>query len=79
MAAFYFPTMSRVVTDDRIFNFMAKTKAEMLRSDQTPSAINDLVMSTVLFFETNMDILEDLISNLKDEDMFEAVLYIARG
>jgi hypothetical protein len=41
--------------------------------------IDFCVVKAVKFFETNIDILDELVKNLKDEQMFEAILVIARG
>ena len=41
--------------------------------------INFLVQDGLFFFESNFDILEELISNLIDEQMFDAVSVIAHN
>jgi len=54
------------------------TAAELMQENQQPELIHLIVVKAVKFLETNIDILQDLIQNLKDEQMFDAVLAIAR-
>ena len=49
-----------------------------MQENQQPELIHLIVVKAVKFLETNIDILADLIQNLKDEQMFDAVLAIAR-
>lgn len=78
VAAFYFPSQSKIVTDERIEEFLEQSNSELLKGTK-PDVIILLVRKALNFFEQNMDIIETLISNLKDEQMFEAVLFIAKA
>ena len=50
-----------------------------MQENQQPELIHLIVVKAVKFLEVNIDILEDLIRTLKDEQMFDAVLFVARG
>ena len=78
MASFYFPKRGQIITDERINTFLEHTAAELMQENQQPELIHLIVVKAVKFLETNIDILQDLIQNLKDEQMFDAVLAIAR-
>jgi len=49
----------------------------LLEPHQEPHVIKLLVEKCQRFFENNIEVLEELLENLKDEQMFEAVLHIA--
>ncbi len=76
--AFYFPTQSQVLTNPAIIDFISRINSELLKSRSNPEVINTLVRQAYYFFEQNFEIVEDLISHLKDEQMNEAVLQIAK-
>jgi len=50
-----------------------------MQENQQPELIHLIVVKAVKFLEVNIDILDDLIRTLKDEQMFDAVLFVARG
>jgi len=50
-----------------------------MQENQQPELIHLIVVKAVKFLEVNIDILDELIRNLKDEQMFDAVLFIAKG
>ena len=78
VTCFFFPKLNKCVTDPKIKEFVQKTNAELLEKDQEPHVIKLLVEKAQRFFENNIEVLEDLLENLKDEQMFEAVMHIAQ-
>lgn len=55
-----------------------QTNAELLEDKQEPHVISLLVEKAQRFFENNIEILEILLHNLKEEQMFEAVMHIGQ-
>jgi hypothetical protein len=79
VASFYFPNRNDIITDERIRTFLEQTASELMQENQQPELIHLIVVKAVKFFEVNIDILEELVRTLKDEQMFDAVLFIAKG
>ena len=78
VAAFYFPKQRKLLTDDKIREFVERTNSELCEDNQQPHVINLIVAKAIRFFENNLYIIENLLQTLKEENMFEAVLSIAR-
>ena len=61
VASFYFPNRNKIITDERIKTFLDETAVELMQENSQTELIHLVVVKVVRFFETNIDILEDLI------------------
>ena len=77
IASFYFPKQSLVITDQRISLFLEQVDIQLNAAYQKLKVISNVLTKAILFIETNQDILENLISDLAAEQMFDAVAAIA--
>ena len=77
VTSFFFPRISKCVVDQKVKDFIKQTNAELLEDKQEPHVISLLVEKAQRFFENNIQVLEVLLDNLKEEQMFEAVMHIA--
>ena len=78
VSTFYFPKLGKMITDDKIRQFIDTTNRELLEEDQEAAQIKNIANKADRFIMTNSWILENLIDTLKDEQMFEAVDSIGR-
>ena len=67
VTSFFFPKISKCVTDRKVKDFIMQTNAELLEDNQEPHVISLLVEKAQRFFENNIEILEILLDNLKEE------------
>ena len=67
VTSFFFPKISKCVTDTKVKDFIMQTNAELLEDNQEPHVISLLVEKAQRFFENNIEILEILLDNLKEE------------
>ena len=78
VSTFYFPRLGKMITDDKIRQFIESTNRELLEEGQEASQIKNIANKADRFIMNNSWILENLIDTLKDEQMFEAVDSIGR-
>ncbi len=67
MTSFFFPHLKSCVTNPKIRDYIQNTNAELLEKGQNTNVIKKLVEEAHVFFEKNLDVLEGLLQNLKDE------------
>ena len=73
VTTFYFPRLGKMITDERLRDFIESTNRELLEPGQEVSQIKNIAAKANRFLMNNIWILEDLIDTLKDEQMFDAV------
>ena len=73
VATFFFPRLGKMITDQSIRQFIENSNRELLEEGQEAGQIKNIVSKAHRFILGNIWILEDLIGQLKDEQMFEAV------
>ena len=78
VASFYFPNVSKCITDPEIKRFIQNTNAELLAEGQEPHVIKLLVLKGKMFLSKNFEVIRNLLEDLKAEQMFEAVILIAQ-
>ena len=76
VTTFYFPRLGKCITDDRLRDFIDSTNKELLEPNQEVKQIKMVAEKAHRFLFSNIWILETLIEDLKDEQMFEAVVSI---
>ena len=74
MSSFYFPNLSKCITDPKIKDFIQGINNELLTTDQESHVIKLLVEKAKFFFVNNFDVVEELLETLKAEEMLEAVM-----
>jgi len=67
VSAFFFPKQKKAIQDRKIRDFIARTNQELTEEGQEIHVISLLVTKAVRFFENNIDVLESLLQQLKDE------------
>lgn len=67
VTTFYFPRLSKMITEPRLREFIDHTNRELLEPSQEVSQIRKIAAKANLFLMNNIWILEDLIATLKDE------------
>ena len=77
VASFYFPQINKCITDPAIRNFIKDTNEQLQEQGQEPYVIKLIVEKAQILFINQLEILETLMDNLKDEEMFEAVVTVA--
>lgn len=73
VTTFYFPRLGKKITDPKLRAFIDNTNKELLEEGQEASQIKNIASKAHRFMMSNIWILETLIENLKDEQMFDAV------
>jgi hypothetical protein len=58
--------------------FLEQVDIQLNAAYQKPKVISNVLAKAILFIEANQDILENLISDLSAEQMFDAVAAIAK-
>lgn len=73
VTTFYFPKLGQKITDPKLREFVNNTNKELLEEGQEASQIKNIANKAHRFMMSNIWIMETLIDNLKDEQMFDAV------
>lgn len=73
VSTFFFPRLGKMITDQKIRQFVDNTNRELLEEGQEVAQIKNIVAKAHRFMLGNVWIFEELIGQLKDEQMFEAV------
>ena len=76
ITAFFFPKLSKMITDEKIRTFIDKTNSELLQEGQEASQILNVATKARRFLMNQIWIMEDLILTLKEEKMTDAVIQI---
>ena len=76
VTTFYFPRLSKMITDPSLRQFIDNTNKELLEPGQEAAQIKNIALKAHRFVLGNIWILEDLIDTLKAEQMFDAVISI---
>ena len=79
VTSFFFPSMYKAITDPRIVNIIQNTNSELLEQGQESHVISLLVWKMETFLQQNPDLIEELLENLRDEQMIEAVTEISNS
>jgi hypothetical protein len=67
LTTFYFPRLSKMITDQRLRDFIDKTNRELLEEGQEAAQIKNIANKAHRFMMKNVWIMEELIMTLKDE------------
>ena len=65
VATFFFPRLGKMITDEKIRQFLDNSNRELLEEGQEPAQIRNIVSKAHRFILSNIWILEDLIETLK--------------